>query len=166
MMKYFALLVTLFTILNLTRAQSIAPQSINPSGKSMSQANGSISFTVGDLVILSESDGEGNSLGNAFSAGASVSTVNVQQPDTDLLNVKVYPNPTAAFVHIDIKDASIDKLLISLTDKNGREIYFGTYACISNSIGINTEAYPTGTYFLTLKNTQNDVLGVYKVIKQ
>tara|TARA_B100001059_G_C17764409_1_gene544742 strand:+ start:150 stop:647 length:498 start_codon:yes stop_codon:yes gene_type:complete len=165
-MKYFALLVTLFTILNLTRAQSIAPQSINPSGKSMSQANGSISFTVGDLVILSESDGEGNSLGNAFSAGASVSTVNVQQPDTDLLNVKVYPNPTAAFVHIDIKDASIDKLLISLTDKKGSELYTGTYACISNSIGINTEAYPTGTYFLTLRNAQYDVLGVYKVIKQ
>jgi len=165
-MKYFALLVTLFTILNLTHAQSIAPQSINPSGKSMSQANGSISFTVGDLVILSESDGEGNSLGNAFSAGASVSTVNIQQPDTELINVKVYPNPTNAFVHIDIKDASIDKVLISLIDKNGKEIYFGTYACISNSIGINIEAYPTGTYFLTLRNTQYDVLGVYKVIKQ
>jgi len=165
-MKYFALLVTLFTILNLTHAQSIAPQSINPSGKSMSQANGSISFTVGDLVILSESDGAGNSLGNAFSAGASVSTVNIQQPDLDLLNVKVYPNPTAAFVHIDIKDASIDKVLMSLTDKKGSELYSGTFACISNSIGINIEAYPTGTYFLTLKNTQNDVLGVYKVIKQ
>ena len=165
-MKYFALLVTLFTIFNLTHAQSIAPQSINPSGKSMSQANGSISFTVGDLVILSESDGEGNSLGNAFSAGASVSTVNIQQPDTYLLNVKVYPNPTAAFVHIDIKDASIDKVTIAVTDEKGSELYSGTYACISNSIGINTEAYPTGTYFLTLKNTQNDVLCVYKVIKQ
>ena len=166
MMKYLTLLIALFTMLNLIRAQGIAPQSINPSGKSMSQANGSISFTVGDLVILSESDGEGNSLGNAFSAGASVSTVNIQQPDTDLLNVKVYPNPTAAFVHIDIKDASIDKLLIFLTDKKGSELYTGTYACISNSIGINTEAYPTGTYFLTLRNAQYDVLGVYKVIKQ
>jgi hypothetical protein len=166
MMKYFALLVTLFTIFNLTRAQSIAPQSINPSGKNMSQANGSISFTVCDLVILSESDGEGNSLGNAFSAGASVSTVNIQQPDTDLLNVKVYPNPTAAFVHIDIKDASIDKVLIAITDKKGSELYTGTYACISNSIGINIEPYPPGTYFLTLRNTQNHLLGVYKVIKQ
>lgn len=166
MMKYFALIVALFSVLHLTRAQSIAPQSINPSGKSMSQANGSISFTVGDLVILSESDGEGNSLGNAFSAGASVSTVNIQQPDTELINVKVYPNPTNAFVHVDIKDASIDKVFIAITDKKGSELYSGIYACIYNTIGLNTEAYPPGTYFLTLRNTQNDVLGVYKVIKQ
>ena len=69
-------------------------------------------------------------------------------------------------MHVDIKDASIDKVFIAITDKKGSELYSGIYACIYNTIGLNTEAYPPGTYFLTLRNTQNDVLGVYKVIKQ
>ena len=44
-------------------AQSISPQSINSSGTSMSQSNGSLSFTVGELVVLSQTDSDGNTLG-------------------------------------------------------------------------------------------------------
>ena len=165
-MKLSVLLYLLMGFHYMGFSQSIAPQSVNSAGKKMSQPNGSISFIVGDLVILSESDGTGNSLGNAFTAGTSVSTVNIQEPAADVLNVTVHPNPTAAFVHIDIKDASIEKVLVYITDENGKEMYSGTYTCISNTIGVNAEHYPTGTYFLTLKGTNHHTLGVYKIIKQ
>ena len=37
-------------------AQEIAPQSVNSTGGKMTQSNGSLSFTVGELVVLSFED--------------------------------------------------------------------------------------------------------------
>lgn len=146
-------------------AQSIAPQSVNSSGTKMTQANGSISFTVGELVVLTQVDGEGNTLSSGFSSGATITTVNVKEIDPTVLDVKVYPNPTTELVSIQINHSQIDQVFVTITDLQGKELFVAKYAGISNVIGINTSSYATGTYFLTLKDTNNQVLSTYKIIK-
>ena len=146
-------------------AQSIAPQSVNSGGTKMTQANGSLSFTVGELVVLSQTDSQGNTLGGGFTAGATLTTVSIQETDASVLDVKVFPNPTTELVNIQINHSTLDQVLVTITDLQGKEVYSAKYAGISNVIGINTASYSTGTYVLSLKNLTNQVLGTYKIIK-
>ena len=159
------LIVLTMLIGTMSYAQSIAPQSLNSGGAKMSQANGSLSFTVGELVVLSQSDSEGNTLGSGFTASATLTTVTIQETDVTMIDVNVFPNPVSDLINIRINHSKLEQLLVSITDLEGKEVYSGKYAGISNTIGINTAAYASGTYILSLKNNNNQVLGTYKIIK-
>lgn len=163
--KPWALLGASILMGTISIAQSIAPQSVNSGGTKLSQANGSLSFTVGELVVLSQTDSQGNTLGGGFTAGATLTTVSIQETDATVLDVKVYPNPTTELVNIQINHSTIDQVVVTISDLQGKEVYSGRYAGISNVIGVNTAAYETGTYILNLKNLNNKVLGTYKIIK-
>jgi hypothetical protein len=163
--KHITLLAATLLLGTMSYAQSIAPQSVNSGGTKMTQANGSLSFTVGELVVLSQTDSDGNTLGGGFTAGATLTTASIQETDAAVLDVSVFPNPTTELVNIQINYSSIDQVVITITDLQGKEVYNGKYAGISNVIGINTASYATGTYILALKNLNNQVLGTYKIIK-
>ena len=163
--KPLTLLGAILLMGTMSYAQSIAPQSVNSGGTKMSQANGALSFTVGELVVLSQTDSQGNTLGGGFTAGATLTTVSIQETDAAVLDIKVYPNPTSELVNIQINHSIIDQVLVTISDLQGKKVYNGKYAGISNVIGINTAAYATGTYILSLKNTNNQELGTYKIIK-
>lgn len=150
---------------SISYSQSIAPQSVNNSGSTMSQSNGSLSFTVGELTVQSQTDSQGNTLGSGFTAGASLTTMSVQETNAAILDVKVYPNPTTELVNIQINHSTVDQVIVTVADLEGKEVYSGKYAGIANVIGINTSSYSTGAYLLMLKNTSNQVLGTYKIIK-
>lgn len=163
--KPMILLVAAMLMGTMSYAQSIAPQSVNSAGVKMTQANGSLSFTVGELVVLSQTDSQGNTLGGGFTAGATLTTVSIEETDAAILDVKVYPNPTSELVNIQINHSILDQVAVTITDLQGKEVYGGKYAGISNIIGINTASYAAGTYVLSLKNLNNQVLGTYKIIK-
>ena len=163
--KLIALLGAAMLMGTISSAQSIAPQSVNSGGTKMTQANGSLCFTVGELVVLSQTDSDGNTLGGGFTAGATLTTVSIRETDAAVLDVKVYPNPTTELVNIQINHSTLDQVVVTITDFQGKEVYSGKYAGISNVIGINTASYATGTYVLSLKNLKNQVLGTYKIIK-
>ena len=163
--KPIALLGVAMLLGSMSYAQSIAPQSVNSGGTKMTQANGSLSFTVGELVVRTQTDSQGNTLGGGFTSGATLTTVSIKETDATLLDVKVYPNPTTELVNIQINHSTIDQVMITITDLQGKEVYSGKFAGVSNVIGINTASYATGTYMLTLKDKNNRVLGTYKIIK-
>ncbi len=163
--KPIALLGAAMLMGTMSYAQSIAPQSVNSGGTEMIQSNGSLSFTVGELVVLSQTDSQGNTLGGGFSAGATLTTLSVQETDAAVLDVNVFPNPTSDLVNIRINYSTVDQVVVTITDLEGKEVFNGLYAGISNTIGINTAAYAPGTYVLSLKNNNNQVLGTYKIIK-
>ena len=166
-MKYLVnLFAAILFMFSYSHAQSIAPQSINSGGTSVSQSNGSLSFTVGELVVLSQTDSEGNTLGSGFTTSSTLSTSSLQETDKLILDVKIYPNPTNELVNIQINYSIIEQVLVSISDLQGKEIFNGKYAGVSNVIGINTINYSAGTYILSLKNTENQILGTYKIIKQ
>jgi len=163
--KSLVLLGAAMLLSTMSSAQSIAPQSVNSAGTKMTQANGSLSFTVGELVVLSQTDSQGNTLGSGFTAGATITTLSIQEPDAAVLNVNVFPNPTSDLVNIRINHSSIEQVVVSISDVQGKEVYNGKYAGLTNTIGINTTAYAPGTYILSLKNNNNQELGTYKIIK-
>lgn len=159
-------MMILFFSSSFSCAQSISPQSINSSGTSMAQSNGSLSFTVGELVVLSQTDSDGNTLGGGFTSGATISTASIQEPNGAVLNVKVFPNPTTDLITVAIQETKLSSVEIEITDINGKVISNEKYAGISNNIGINSASWNTGTYFLTIKGDKAEVLGIYKIVKQ
>jgi hypothetical protein len=163
--KSIILLGVYLLLVNINYAQSIAPQSVNSGGTKMTQANVSLSFTLGELVVLSQTDSNGNTLGGGFTAGATLTTASIQETDASMLDVSVFPNPTSDLVNIRINHSNIVQVVVSITDLQGKEMYIGKYAGISNVIGINTASYATGTYVMSLKNLNNQVFGTYKIIK-
>jgi hypothetical protein len=146
-------------------AQSITPQSLNTTGKKLNQINGSLSFTVGDLVVKGLSDSQGNTVGSGFTISSTLTTLSIQETDNDVLDIVVFPNPTSELVSIQINHSSLDFLDVSVTDLNGKEIYKGRYAGISNTISINVSKLETGTYFLYFKDVNSSKIGSYKIIK-
>lgn len=60
--KRWALFTPAVLVACLSHSQIIAPQLVNSSGTKMSQSNGSLSFTIGELVVLSQTDQQGNTL--------------------------------------------------------------------------------------------------------
>jgi hypothetical protein len=163
--KQWLLLGTFFLLGTIGFTQSIAVQSVNSGGTKMIQANGSLSFTVGELVVLSQTDSQGNMLGGGLIAGATVTIASVQETDPSVLDVNVFPNPTTELVNIQINYSTIDKVLVTITDFQGKEVYNGQYAGISNVIGVNFAFYTPGSYQLSLKNTNNQLVGTYNIIK-
>jgi hypothetical protein len=164
--KPLVLLGLFLLIVGVSNSQSIVPQSINSGGAKMSQSNGSLSFTVGELIVITQTDSDGNTIGGGLIVGATITTVAIQEPNAEVLSVKVYPNPTTDLVNIKINYSTLEHVIVSITDLQGKEVYNGKYSGISNTIGVNTAMYATGTYMLSLKNQNNQVLGTYKIIKQ
>ena len=165
-MKNTFLLLAATLVCALSHAQSIAPQSVNSSATSMSQSNGSLSFTVGEVVLLTQTDAAGNSLSSGFTSGATLSTIAVQETDARVLDVRVYPNPTTELVNVQLNYTTLDRVRVVVTDLQGKQVYSGTYAGIANVIGIHTAAYAPGTYMLSLLSMDEQLLGTYKIIKQ
>ena len=165
-LRIYVLLIGLFSFTINTYAQKIAPQSINSSGKKMSQSNSSITFTVGELVVLSQTSSEGTGLKNGFSAGATLTTQSIKEPDINIMDVSVFPNPTSNYLNIKINHALVKNFVITITDLQGKEIYKETYSNFSNTIGINMASFSKGNYMLSIKDNEFQTLGVYKIIKE
>jgi hypothetical protein len=148
-------------------AQTIAPQSVNSAGVKMTQSNGSLSFTVGELVVLTQIDANGNSLGGGFTNSSTISTtvLSVQEPDAAVLQVSIFPNPTTDLVQLQIKEANIDEMELEFSDLTGKILYSAQYRLMNQNIGINTAGYPSGVYLLTLKKPNGQILGTYKIVK-
>ena len=153
----------------LSRAQSIVPQSVNSAGTKMTQANGSLSYTVGELVALTFVDSNGNTLGSGFPSGSTTSTISVVtilEPRAEWFDVKVYPNPTSDLLTFTIPDIEIPKLTLEATDISGRKILTKEFTDGSASLNINTASWPSGMYIINLKKNNNQLIGSYKITKQ
>lgn len=165
MMRLFLLFALCVLTISELFGQSIDPQSVNCSGAKLSQATGSISFVVGDLVVLNQTDSLGNTLSNGFSAGSVLTTTSIKEINKGIMDVSVFPNPTAEMVNVQIHFSQIEFVILTITDNMGKTLYNGRYAGFSNLIGLNFKSYNSGTYSLIFENDQKEILGVYKIVK-
>ena len=166
MKRTFTIFAVFTGISNFGISQTISLQSINSSGQTMTQSNGSLTFTVGELVVLTQTDSDGNTLGSGFTSGALLTTASIQEPNASLINVKVYPNPTTDLVTVSIQETKLAQVVLEIVDVNGKSISVEKYAGMTNNIGISTSLWEKGIYILNLKNNENQLLGSYKIIKQ
>jgi len=147
-------------------SQSLAPQSVNSGGAKVSNSNASLSFTVGELVVLSQTDAQGNTLGGGFTSGSSLTVLSSNNLDASILGVQVYPNPASHSINVQLNTTTTMELVVVVHNMQGQELHKENTVSNGALLTINTTNYPAGFYVLSLYNTQQQFLGSYKIVKQ
>ncbi len=162
------LFLTCFLLSQAVNAQQIKPQVICSSGSPANQSNNKLSYTVGEITVKNISNGT-NSIGQGFgnSAIAATNITAIKEPDYSLIKINLYPNPTSGLLFVEVTDSKLPFIELRVHEASGKLISNDKYAVAANNqIGINTEGWQKGTYFLRITDLQNNQLGEYKIVKQ
>jgi hypothetical protein len=155
----------LFILFNIfSNAQSIKPASISSAASNLSDGQNNVRFTLGETVILKLVDENGNSIGSGFGS-TQTAVLSVQEPQKNIIDVLVYPNPTSDLVHLDIKSTNLKSFQLNLYDLQGKLHLSQNHAALQQTYSVNLSHFATGVYMLHIKDFDSNLIATYKIIK-
>jgi hypothetical protein len=157
-MKHILLVLTL-TFSSLSFSQSISKQVIGTSGKTLTNSNLKLSYTVGEPVVGLMTAG-GNQLGNGYYPAMDLQALSVEDNVLDV-QIKLYPNPTSQSLYV--SHTELTSFGISIVDLNGKQLYSGT---INKEEPLDVSNYTQGMYLVTIENKEANKKNTYKIIKK
>ena len=140
-------------------SQSISKHVIGSAGKTQSNPNLKVSWTIGETVVGLMTAGN-NQLSNGYYPAMNIKTLKVEDKSLDV-QVKVYPNPTSQLLCV--SHPELNSFAIQITDLNGKQIYSGT---IGKDHPLNVSHYTQGIYLVTIENKETKTKNTYKIIKK
>lgn len=140
-------------------SQSISKQVIGTAGKTQTNSNHKVSYTLGEPVIGSMTAG-GKQLGNGYHPSLNLQALSINDINLNF-QIKIYPNPTSEFLFVTHPDYS--KFNMEITDINGKIIYSGI---VERDYPIDVSSYTTGIYLITIENKESNIKNMYKIIKK
>jgi hypothetical protein len=152
-------LLLLLLISSIGQAQSISKQIIGAAGKTQSNGNLKLSYTVGEPVVGLMTAG-GNQLGNGYYPAMDLQALSVEDNVLDV-QLKVYPNPTSQSLYV--SHPELNSFGITIVDLNGKQLYSGT---INKEEPLDVSNYTQGMYLVTIENTTTNKKNTYKIIKK
>jgi len=138
-----------------------AQQVVSSAGGNGQNSSGTISYTLGELVITSQSDGN-NSLTQGFHQTWIIITAINDQP-TPGFSLLAYPNPTYDFVTVKFNERETGDLECTLFNQLGQLLLKEKQ--IKNEIKISFEKYNPGIYFIKIMSEGKEIQ-TYKIIKK
>lgn len=150
----FLLLLTSFSY-----AQTISKQVIGSAGRTQSNSNVTLSYTVGEPVVGLMTAG-GNQLGNGYYPALDLQTLSVEDNILEA-QIKVYPNPTTHVLYV--SHPEVLAFNIQIADLNGKLIYSGI---ISRDEPLDVSNFSQGMYLITIENQETKKKNTYKIIKK
>lgn len=152
---YKGLLITLLFSSFLSNAQEV----IATQGDYFSNTNGSITFTIGEVVVETLSNGS-NSITQGFNNQAELVVLGVDDIENNF-QALVFPNPVTDILQLDVEDYT--GLNYRVYDLQGRLI--SSKNILETKTNINLSKYSDGIYLLLLLNENNQKLKTYRIIK-
>ena len=149
------ILLTLLLVINLAiNAQEV----ISVQGASYSNSNGSIDFTIGEVVTATLTN-----TNIILTQGFHQTNLTVLAVDDFDINfqARVFPNPTQDILQLDIQNYS--GLNYKLYDIQGRQLSIAKID--KKNTVINTAQYAKGMYLLVILNENKQKLKTYRIIK-
>ncbi|MBI5219963.1 MAG: T9SS type A sorting domain-containing protein [Bacteroidia bacterium] len=141
--------------------QSLAPEVISSSGNYFENGTVSLSWTLGEPVIETDS------------AGGHILTQGFQQSRYDIvvvenieenLNISLYPNPTSQLLNLDWEIPGNAAVLIELIDMQGKKLIDKSYMENKSKKQLNLSNYPAADYFVRI-SSGNKLVKTFKVTK-
>ena len=152
MKKNALLLLTLITTLSVSAQEVVSTQ-----GDSYSNANGSIDFTIGEVVINTGTDGTNDLTQGFHQTNWNFLGVEDFAPNYEAI---IFPNPTEDVLNI--RTSTFENVTYTLYDAQGKLVMQNILSAEQTPIQVSQLA--PGSYSLTLNNeTQN--LKTFKLIK-
>ena len=140
-------------------SQTISKQVIGSAGKTQSNPNLKVSWTIGEPVVGLMTAGD-NQLSNGYYPAMNIKTLKIEDNFVDL-QVKVYPNPTSQLLCV--SHPELNSFAIQITDLNGKQIYSGK---IGKDHPLDVSHYTQGMYLVTIENKETKTKNTYKIIKK
>lgn len=157
----FLLFLTIVSYLSIPNV--LAQSSSNSSGGNLSGANGSVSYSVGQVVYTTNS-GTNGSVVQGVQQPYEISEVLASQNFSELVKgLKVFPNPTTDVLTINMLNTADLQLDCQIVDMHGKVIL--NEKNISNQTNINVSTLTSAIYFLKITN-QNQEVKTFKIIKK
>lgn len=160
MRKIFTILFFCCLMVTSVFAQSV----IVPVGGDAQNNNGSVSYTVGQIAIQTNSN-ESVSVAEGVQQPYEILAVGVDKYPQITLNAVVYPNPTDNFAQLQLNGVEIpvSGLRAVLHDGNGKQLQ--NIPVVGDLTDIRIGQYATGTYYLELRDGKR-VLKTFKVVRR
>ena len=149
-------MIAFFLLATVIQAQEV----VSTAGSYGETSSGSLSWTIGEPVIETITDGT-NTLTQGFQQSKlTVTTINDLKFTS--IELSVYPNPTNSFLSIEVKTDKQRDLLLSLFDINGKLILQKKMA--GNKQTIKMQNYKPATYILKVTEGNKDIK-TYQIVK-
>lgn len=140
-----------------------AQDALVSSGSNATGSNGNISYTVGQVVYTTGFSATTGSTSQGVQQAYEIQTVmGIDNFDINLQFV-VYPNPTADWLAIDIKNYNYETLHYQLFDLNGRLILFDKI--VSDNTILKLQELSTSIYLLKVLRNNKEVK-TFKIFKK
>jgi len=151
--KKLMLILVLFIAVISTKAQEV----VSSGGDYHETSNGSLSWTIGEPIT--ETSSNGNTITQGFQQSR-LTITNISEINSSEIEVSVYPNPTNEFITIKVSENQ--HYTIQLFNLNGKLLTEQKSNSTENIL--NMANYTNGTYLLRFIN--NNETNTYQIIKQ
>lgn len=140
-------------------AQGVSPEVFASAGGCGNNSQGSLSWTIGESVVSTESS-TNCYLTQGFQQPPAITVTAVNNlPEKNL--VKVYPNPVSSSVYV--QGTGNGTLQIQLMDMNGKLIMSKLLSSSENQLDLTS--YASGVYLLKVYDLQNQLIESLKIEK-
>jgi hypothetical protein len=157
----------LFTLISFgglafANAQSISPQVIASAGTHYTGSNAQLSWTIGEPVITTVSNGT-NTITQGFHQTL-LNVTSVEEQSIAGVNVTVFPNPTSDLLNINLTN-NLKDLQMDLFDMNGKLLQTRAIGAAEGNVQISMTEYARANYLLRVFSADGSVNYTYKVQK-
>ncbi|MCO4807473.1 MAG: T9SS type A sorting domain-containing protein [Flavobacteriales bacterium] len=158
MIKVSALFSFLFVLGSTIQAQEV----IASAGAEVESSGGSMSYTIGEMVVTSTINTEG-ALTQGYQQGFLTPTAIDEIPAE--LELSLYPNPAADYIIIESKSLS-DFEQITMYDMAGKLVWSQNgNSSVDNKITVDFTGHAAGNYIIRLADSDKDQSFSYSVVK-
>jgi hypothetical protein len=134
--------------------------SVNASGGGISNASGSVSYSIGQVAYQSTSNASG-SVSQGVQHAYEISVLSLEENALNL-SLNAYPNPTQDVLNLRVGNYNQEKLAYKLLDFQGKVI--SEISMHSEETTIDMKQLPVATYFIEVHNEGKKVQ-TFKIIK-
>lgn len=152
-------LIFILLVTSISYSQSISKQVIGTSGKTLTNSNLKVSYTVGEPVVGLMTAG-GNQLGNGYYPAMDLQALSIDDASLNV-QIKIYPNPTSQSLYV--THPELTTFHVHIADLNGKQLFEGT---IEKDVALDVSSYTQGMYLITIENKESNKKNTYKIIKK
>ena len=161
-MKQKLLFYVLIFFVGLNSCAILAQQTIDTSGQNATGTGGSVSYSVGQIVYITNL-GTNGSVAQGVQQPYEISVVlGIHAADAITILATLFPNPTTDFVTLKVANYEFETLTYQLYDAVGKQFLTGQTATTETQIMIGN--LPSAIYFLKISD-KNTALKTFKIIK-
>ncbi len=161
-MKYIKLLLSTVLLIEPGIIGLQAQESVNTIGGNASGSEGSVSYSVGQVVYQTHTGTNGSTAQGVQQPFEISAITGVEEAKGINLMVSAYPNPTADYITLKIEGFEISDLSFQLYEINGKHLEIKKIEGEETSIIMNNLA--PGTYFLKVIHEHKEIKA-FKIIK-